>query len=141
MTITGQNLIAGEWSGDTKGGFKAFNAQTDLAIDIEFADATELEVNTAIVRANEAFTSYSQLSAAKRATFLRAIGAEILRIARASTRVEEFLVTSKAILNRMIKQGALVPKTRKVITKTVNRHAYSFNHLFSNTRDLIVSMF
>ena len=80
MTITGQNLIAGEWSGDTKGGFKAFNAQTHLAIDIEFADATELEVNTAIVRANEAFTSYSQLSAAKRATFLRAIGAEILAL-------------------------------------------------------------
>ena len=73
--------------------------------------------------------------------FYSAIGAEILRIARASTRVEEFLVTSKAILNRMIKQGALVTKTRKVITKTVYRHAYSFNHLFSNTRDLIASLF
>ena len=50
MTITGQNLIAGEWSGNTQGGFKAFDAQTHLAIDIEFADATELEVKTAITR-------------------------------------------------------------------------------------------
>jgi alpha-ketoglutaric semialdehyde dehydrogenase len=80
MTITGKNLIAGEWSGNTEGGFKAFNAKTHLAIDIEFADATELEVNTAITRANDAFTSYSQLSATKRATFLRAIGAEILAL-------------------------------------------------------------
>ncbi|WP_019026964.1 aldehyde dehydrogenase (NADP(+)) [Colwellia piezophila] len=80
MTITGQNLIAGEWSGNTQGGFKAFNAQTHRAIDIEFADATELEVNTAIARANDAFTSYSQLSATKRAAFLRAIGAEILAL-------------------------------------------------------------
>ena len=73
--------------------------------------------------------------------FYSAIGAEILRVARASTGVEGFLVTSKAILNRMIKQGALVPKTRKVVTKTVNRHAASFNHLFSNNRDLIASLF
>lgn len=80
MTITGQNLIAGEWSGNTEGGFKAFNAKTHRAIDIEFADATELEVNTAITRANNAFTSYSQLSATKRATFLRTIGAEILAL-------------------------------------------------------------
>ncbi len=80
MTITGQNLIAGEWSGDTQDGFKAFNAQTHSAIDIKFADATALEVNTAITRANEAFTSYSQLSAKQRATFLRTIGAEILAL-------------------------------------------------------------
>jgi NADP-dependent aldehyde dehydrogenase len=80
MTITGQNLIAGEWSGNTQGGFKAFNAQTHSAIDIEFADASELEVNTAIVRANEAFSSYSQLSAQKRAAFLRCIGEEIVAL-------------------------------------------------------------
>ena len=80
MTITGQNLIAGEWSGNTQGGFKAFNAQTHSAIDIEFAEATALEVNTAINRANEAFTTYSQLSANKRANFLRVIGAEIFAL-------------------------------------------------------------
>ena len=80
MTITGKNLIAGEWSGNTKDGFKAFNAKTHSAIDVEFADATVLEVNTAIKRANEAFASYSQLSAKQRATFLRTIGTEILAL-------------------------------------------------------------
>lgn len=80
MTITGQNLIAGEWSGHTQDGFKAFNAQTHCAIDLEFAEATVLEVNTAVNRANEAFITYSQLSAKKRATFLRVIGAEILAL-------------------------------------------------------------
>lgn len=77
MTITGKNLIAGEWSGDTDGGFTAFNAQTHEVIDTSFADATELEINTAISRANEAFTSYSQLSCEKRADFLRTIGDQI----------------------------------------------------------------
>jgi len=77
MTITGKNLIAGEWSGETGGGFTAFNAQTHQAIATPFADATECEVNAAITRANEAFVSYSQLSAEKRAHFLRTIGDQI----------------------------------------------------------------
>jgi len=77
MTITGKNLIAGEWSGETSGGFTAFNAQTHQVIETPFADATESEVNIAITRANEAFESYSQLSAEKRAQFLRTIGEQI----------------------------------------------------------------
>ena len=77
MSITGKNLIAGEWSGETEGGFTAFNAISHEAIAIPFADATELEVNTAISRANDAFASYSQLSAEKRAQFLRTIGEQI----------------------------------------------------------------
>ena len=77
MSITGKNLIAGEWSGETVGGFTAFNAQTHQAMATSFADATELEVNTAIIRANEAFSSYSQLSGEKRAHFLRTIGDQI----------------------------------------------------------------
>ncbi len=77
MTITGKNLIAGEWSGETDGGFTAFNAQTHQALEASFADAAEVEINTAITCANEAFTSYSQLSAEKRAHFLRTIGDQI----------------------------------------------------------------
>jgi NADP-dependent aldehyde dehydrogenase len=80
MTITGKNLIAGQWSGDTEGGFKAVNAQTQQLIDIEFADATEIEVATAIERAHQAFESYSQLSANKRSNFLRSIGEEVLAL-------------------------------------------------------------
>ena len=77
MTITGKNLIAGEWTGDTTGGFTAFDAYTHQALETTFADATEMEVNTAINRADEAFVSYSQLSPEKRAHFLRTIGDQI----------------------------------------------------------------
>lgn len=80
MTISGKNLIAGEWSGETKGGFTAFNATTHQAMASSFADATEVEVNSAIESAQQAFTSYSQLSPEKRATFLRTIGEQIIEL-------------------------------------------------------------
>lgn len=77
MTITGKNLIAGEWTGETTGGFTAFDANSHQALATTFADATEIEISTAINRANEAFISYSQLSPEKRAHFLRTIGDQI----------------------------------------------------------------
>ncbi len=80
MTISGKNLIAGQWTGDTTNGFTAFNAYSHEAMPTTFADATKLEVNTAINHANEAFISYSQLSAEKRAQFLRTIGDQIMAL-------------------------------------------------------------
>ena len=77
MTITGKNLIAGQWTGETSGGFTAFDAVSHQAMTTTFADATTLEINTAINRANEAFVSYSQISPEKRAHFLRTIGDQI----------------------------------------------------------------
>jgi len=80
MNLTGKNLIAGEFCGNTSNGFFAFNPQHNQAMTTEFANATELEVNTAITRANEAFMSYSQLSSNKRAIFLRTIGEKIVAL-------------------------------------------------------------
>lgn len=80
MSISGKNLIAGEWSGETTGGFTAFNASTHEAMTTTFADATESEVNSAINQASAAFISYSQLSPQKRAQFLRTIGEQILAL-------------------------------------------------------------
>jgi NADP-dependent aldehyde dehydrogenase len=80
MNITGKNLIAGEWSGDASNGFSATNAITNQAIKNTFADANEQEIEQAITKANQAFVSYSQLSAEKRATFLRTIGEQILAL-------------------------------------------------------------
>ena len=77
MTITGKNLIAGEWTGDTSVGFTAFDAFTHQAMNTKFADASEVEINTAINRANQAFISYSEVSAEQRAHFLRTIGDKI----------------------------------------------------------------
>jgi NADP-dependent aldehyde dehydrogenase len=80
MNITGKNLIAGEWSGDSSDGFSAMNAITNKVMDEKFANATEQEIDQAINKANQAFTSYSQLSAKKRAVFLRTIGEQILAL-------------------------------------------------------------
>jgi len=80
MTLSGKNLIAGQWTGETAGGFTAFDAASHQAMDISFADATETEVNTAISRAHDAFASYSQLSTEKRANFLRTIGEQIVAL-------------------------------------------------------------
>jgi len=80
MTLTGKNLIAGEWSGDTNNGFTATNANTNEAMTEKFADATETEIDQAIIAANLAFTSYSQLSSTKRAHFLRTIGEQIVAL-------------------------------------------------------------
>jgi len=80
MNITGKNLIAGEWSGDTTNGFSAMNAVTNQTMKEKFADASEQEIDQAIGKANQAFYSYSQLSAEKRATFLRTIGEQILAL-------------------------------------------------------------
>ncbi|MEW6990864.1 aldehyde dehydrogenase (NADP(+)) [Colwelliaceae bacterium 6441] len=80
MTITGKNLIAGEWSGDTSNGFTAIDAVKNEAMSEKFADATTEEIEQAIAAANQAFYSYSQLSATKRAHFLRTIGEQILAL-------------------------------------------------------------
>jgi len=80
MNITGKNLIAGEWSGDTSNGFSAMNAITNQTMNEKFADASEQEIDNAIDKANHAFVSYSQLSAEKRAVFLRTIGEQILAL-------------------------------------------------------------
>lgn len=80
MTISGKNLIAGEWSGETQNGFVAFDAVNNKAMTTTFADATSEEIEQAVQGANRAFNSYSKLPAAERATFLRTIGDEILAI-------------------------------------------------------------
>lgn len=80
MSICGKNLVAGEWSGDTTGGFTAFHAINNEPMKIAFADASEQEVETAILQADLAFECYGQLSANDRASFLRTIGDEILAL-------------------------------------------------------------
>ena len=81
MTITGKNLIAGQWSGETQHGFVAFDAIENVALTTHFADATSTEIDCAINAAQSAFMTYSQLSAAHRATFLRTIAEQILALA------------------------------------------------------------
>ncbi|WP_206483701.1 aldehyde dehydrogenase (NADP(+)) [Thalassotalea sp. G2M2-11] len=80
MTISGKNLIAGEWSGDLTAGFSATDAIRNQAMKEVFAQASKIEISHAIERADQAFVSYSQLPATARASFLRTIGEQIIAI-------------------------------------------------------------
>lgn len=80
MTLTGKNLIAGQWIGETANGFVATDAALNLPMTTKFADATTEEIEQAITSANYAFAGYSQLAAVERATFLRAIGEQIMAL-------------------------------------------------------------
>ncbi|WP_448211338.1 aldehyde dehydrogenase (NADP(+)) [Colwellia sp. MEBiC06753] len=80
MTITGKSLIAGKWQAAGNATFNAFAAETGQPLSQLFIDATSQEVDSAIAQANDAFHSYSALSAVQRAEFLETIGQEILAL-------------------------------------------------------------
>jgi 2,5-dioxopentanoate dehydrogenase len=80
MTISGKSLIAGQWLGDTSHGFYAFNPQLNKPMDYLINETNPKDLATAIARAQEAFTSYSQLDAMHRAKLLKIIGEQILAL-------------------------------------------------------------
>jgi len=55
-------------------------------------------------------------------TFYATIGAEILRIGRASSTPESFSCAGKQIVQRMLRQGADANKLSKVLKRTYGRH-------------------
>ena len=55
--------------------------------------------------------------------FFATIRAEILRICRATSSVVQFIKTSKVFLHRMLMQAADPLGVKKVLVKTINRHA------------------
>ena len=69
--------------------------------------------------------------------FYSAIGAEILRIAKATSNADNYLVSVRPLLTRMIKQGAKIEKTRKVLHKTYGRHSKYLSHIADNARDFV----
>ena len=73
MTLTGNHLIAGKWVGSTK----KFTSQPIQGNGLEYSSGSDVEIDQAVTAAEEAFMSYSALSRAKRAEFLRAIASEI----------------------------------------------------------------
>ena len=68
--------------------------------------------------------------------FYSYIGAEILRIARATSNVESFTESSKNHNIRMVKQGALISKVQAVLKKFFGRHQQDFLHICNSGNDL-----
>jgi len=53
--------------------------------------------------------------------FYSSIGAEILRIGRVSSLTENFLISGKALINRVIKQGAKMHRIDRILKKIYGR--------------------
>ena len=58
--------------------------------------------------------------------FYGSIGAEFLRIARATSKIEDLGSSCKQLLTRMSNQGSLQSKTRSTLTKIIQRHQDTF---------------
>ena len=71
--------------------------------------------------------------------FYSSVGAEVLRIARASSNVTSFLKSTKVIISRMLSQGANVKKLKSVIGRFFGRHLKDFHHI-SPESGLFVNM-
>ena len=75
--------------------------------------------------------------------FYGSISAEFLRIARATLLYEDFVVKSKELTQRMLKQGAIHHKIRRCLGKAFNRHPNAFSSFNTNVislkRDIVTS--
>ena len=61
--------------------------------------------------------------------FYSSLGAEILRIARATSNVESFTESSKNLIMRMVMQGAVISKVQAVLKKFFGRHQQDCIHI------------
>ncbi|WP_418604647.1 aldehyde dehydrogenase (NADP(+)) [Hwangdonia sp.] len=75
--ITGKNYIGNQLSATGDKIFKTFNPLLNIENDWDITEASKNEVNQAVQLASEAFKTYSKISGARKATFLREIANEI----------------------------------------------------------------
>ena len=72
--------------------------------------------------------------------FYSSVSAEILRIARATSNQDNFIKSAKALLDRMIKQGAKRTRLEKILEKVFGRHRSCFQNLFVTSTHLVDSL-
>lgn len=78
--ITGKNQIGNRLSANGKRTFKTFDPQNNTENKYVFFEASEVEVEEALLKADEAFQEYSLMSDQKRADFLIAVSEELATV-------------------------------------------------------------
>jgi len=73
--------------------------------------------------------------------FYSSIGAETLRIARASNSSDYFSLSIKPLIRRMLKQGASKEKLNNVIKRFYNRHQDDFESVAKSAQELLALIF
>ena len=69
--------------------------------------------------------------------FYSSIGAETLRIARASNYPDAFFSSVKPLCDRMCKQGAKTEKLKNILTKFFKNHVNDFQYVAKNSNELL----
>ena len=72
--------------------------------------------------------------------FYSCFGAELIRIARVSSNLENFSTAGKALLERVLKQGAKIPRLERALKKVYGRQLV-FQTLASNSTLFVNSLF
>ncbi|MCJ8330924.1 MAG: aldehyde dehydrogenase (NADP(+)) [Lentisphaeria bacterium] len=80
MALTGQQLIAGNFSNESSESFRAINPKGKSELDTDFYEATENEINQALEAADNAWSSYRTISPATRADFLEKVADNIVAL-------------------------------------------------------------
>ena len=70
-------------------------------------------------------------------TVYSAIGAELLRIPRASNNPESFSTAIKPLIARMSRQGVSIEKINSVILKFFNKYQGDFNSVCQSKQELL----
>ncbi len=78
MNLTGQHFLGFERSGENPGYFTAINPASGQAIGVKYPSASNNEINRALVKAEECFTTYAATTSGQRASFLNLIADQIL---------------------------------------------------------------
>ena len=73
--------------------------------------------------------------------FYSSIGADTLRIARASNNSDCFSLSIKPLVIRMLKQGACKEKLNNVLYKYFNNHQNDFQYVTRTTQELLALIF
>ena len=69
--------------------------------------------------------------------FYSSLGAEFLRICRVTSNLEDVLVTSALLINRMIKQGANERRIKSTLDKVINKHHCIFQKYNAGNNEII----
>lgn len=81
MTITGKNLIAGQWfDNDTDDCFYPFSPAQHKRLEQSFENASESDVDNAAKAAHSAFVDYRKTTPLQRAQFLETIAEQIMAL-------------------------------------------------------------
>ena len=106
-----------------------FKVVVNLKIDVGLFDKRDA-FNLTIVRMPYASSNMPSN------IFYSSLGAEVLLIARATSNVKSFTESSKNLIIRTVKQGAVVSKVQAVLKKFFGRHQQDFLHICNSGNDL-----